>query len=84
MSGVHRTVSDAQAGASTNLLLSGIIGDAAAKIYWIVWCAPDCLVSQKRPRQQLAAKSMRNQRTTRVQRQRSPGRTVLFGVPRGP
>jgi hypothetical protein len=38
-------------------------------------------VSQQRPRQRLVAKSARNQRVMRGQRQRSPGRTGLSGVP---
>jgi hypothetical protein len=40
LSGVHRTVSDAQTSASTNSLLSGIVAEAAAKIHRTVWCAP--------------------------------------------
>jgi hypothetical protein len=78
---VHRTVSGAQAGASMNSLLSGIVGDATAKIHQTVWCAPDCLVSQQCSRQRSTEKSARNQRATRGQRQRSPGRTGLSGVP---
>jgi hypothetical protein len=42
---------------STNLLLSGIVGDAAAKIHQTVWCAPDYPVSQQHPRQRSAAQS---------------------------
>jgi hypothetical protein len=39
LSGVHRIVSDAQAGAATNSLLSGIAKDTLAKIHWTVrWC----------------------------------------------
>jgi hypothetical protein len=82
--GVHRTLSGAQAGPTTNSLLSGITEDAAAKIHRIIWCAPDCAVSQQRPRQRSAARSTCNQRATHGQRQRSLGRTGLSGVARGP
>jgi hypothetical protein len=34
---VHRTVSGAHVGSSTNSLLSGIVEDAAAKIHRTVW-----------------------------------------------
>jgi hypothetical protein len=87
---VHRTVSGAQAGSSTNSLLSGIAEDAVAKIHWTVQCAPDCLVSQQRPRQRSATRFTRNQRATHGQRQWSLGRTglsgvywIVSGVPRG-
>jgi hypothetical protein len=87
---VHRTLSGAQAGAATNSLLSGIAKDDATKIHWTVRCAPDCPVRQQRPRQRSVARSARNQRPTRGQSQRSPGRTglsnvhrTLSGVPRG-
>jgi hypothetical protein len=76
-------MSGAQAGASTNSLLSEIAEDAAAKIYRIVRCTPDCPVSQQRPRQRWAAQLVRNQRATRGPSQRSPGRTVLSDVPLG-
>jgi hypothetical protein len=78
----HRAVSGAQAGLATNSLLSGIVEDVAVKIHQTVWCAPDCPVSQQRPRQRSAAQSTRNQWATRSQRQQSLGRTGLFGVPK--
>jgi hypothetical protein len=40
-----------------NWLLSGKVEGATAKIHRIVWCAPDCSVSQPRPRQRSAARS---------------------------
>jgi hypothetical protein len=52
---VHRTVSGAQAGAPTNSPPSGIVGDAAAKIHRTFRCAPNCPVSQRRPRQRSRA-----------------------------
>jgi hypothetical protein len=54
---VHRTVSGAQAGSTTNSLLSGIAEGTVAKIYRTVRCASDCLVSQQRPRQRSTARS---------------------------
>jgi hypothetical protein len=36
LSGVHQTVSDAQAGSVVNSLLSGITEGAVAKIHWTV------------------------------------------------
>jgi hypothetical protein len=45
---------------SMNSLLSRKVGDAAAKIHRTVRCAPDCPVSQPRPRQWLAAQSARD------------------------
>jgi hypothetical protein len=47
---VHKTVSGAQAGSTANSLLSGKSGGVVVKIHRIVWCAPDCLVSQRRSR----------------------------------
>jgi hypothetical protein len=57
LSGVHRTVSGAQAGLAANSLLSGIVEGVVAKIQRAVRCAPDCPVSQQRPRQRSAARS---------------------------
>jgi hypothetical protein len=54
---VHRTLSSALAGSEMNSLLSGIAEDAKAKIHQTVRCAPDCPVSQQRPRQRSAARS---------------------------
>jgi hypothetical protein len=65
-----------------NSLLSGIAEDAVAKIHRTIMCAPDCPVSQQRPRQRSAARSVHNQRATRAKSQRSLGRTGLFGVHR--
>jgi hypothetical protein len=42
---------------SMNSLLSGKVGDAAAKIHWTVRCAPDCPVSRPCPRQLSAEQS---------------------------
>jgi hypothetical protein len=63
-----------------NYLLSGIAGDAAAKIHQTVRCAPDCPLSQQRPRQRSATRLACNHRATRGMRQRSQGRTGLSGV----
>ena len=71
---------------STNSLLSGKVGDAVAKIHRTVRCAPDCPMSQPRPRQWSAAQSAGDAwPKTTVTR---PHRTVrcaigLSGVPRG-
>jgi hypothetical protein len=77
LSSVHRTVFGAQAGARDELAALGKSWGAAAIIHWIVQCAPDCPVSQLRPRQ----RRQRNQWATRGLRQWSPGRTRLFSVP---
>jgi hypothetical protein len=79
---VHRTLSCAQAGSATNSLLSRIAEGAAAKIHRSVRCAPDCPVSQQRPRQRSAARSVCNQRTTCGQSQQLLGHTGLSGVHR--
>jgi hypothetical protein len=47
---VHRTVSGAQTGPATNSSLSGKSAGAATKNHRTVRCAPDCPVSQRRPR----------------------------------
>jgi hypothetical protein len=47
---VHRTVSGAQAGPPTNSSLSGKSEGATVKNHQTVRCAPDCPVSQRRPR----------------------------------
>jgi hypothetical protein len=57
LSGVHRTVPGAHTGSATNSLLSEIAEGAAAKIHRTIRCAPDCPVSQQRPRQRSAARS---------------------------
>jgi hypothetical protein len=44
LSGVHRTVSGAQAGSVVNSLLSGIAEGTTAKIHRTFRCAPDCPV----------------------------------------
>jgi hypothetical protein len=80
---VHPTVFGARLARSTNSLLSIKVGDVVAKIHQTVRCAPDCPVSQQRPCHKSAEQSACNQRTTRGQRQRSPGHTRLSGVPRG-
>jgi hypothetical protein len=54
---VHRTVSGAQADPTMNSSLSGKSEGTAAKIHRTVRRAPDCLVSQRRPRQRSAAQS---------------------------
>jgi hypothetical protein len=79
---VHQTLSSAQAGATTNLLLSRIVEDTTAKIHQSVWCASDYPVSQQRPRQRSTARSTHNQQATCGQSQRSLGRTRLSGVRR--
>jgi hypothetical protein len=56
LSGVHRTVSRAQAGAPANWLLSGT-QHTTTIIHRTVRCAPDCTMSQSRPRQRSAARS---------------------------
>jgi hypothetical protein len=61
-----QTVSDGRLAHATNSLLSGKVVGAATIVHQVVWCAPDCPVSQPRPHQ------------------RSPSRTALSGVPRGP
>jgi hypothetical protein len=74
MSGVHQTVSDAQASQPTNMSLSKICQDVVAIIHRIVWCTlgyPVCLANG-RPR---------NMRKTRHPSQQSPGRTRLSGTP---
>jgi hypothetical protein len=73
-------LSRAQAGSTTNSLLSGIAEDVLAKIHWIVRCAPDCPVSQQRLRQRSTVRSAHNQRATRGQRQWSLSRIRLSGV----
>jgi hypothetical protein len=47
---VHRTVSGAQASPVANSLLSGKSEGAATIIHRTIRCAPDCPVSQRRPR----------------------------------
>jgi hypothetical protein len=74
LSGAHRTVSGAQAGAETNSLLSGITKDVVAKIHETVRWANNAHANVRQ----------RDQRATRGQSQWSLGRTRLSGVPRGP
>jgi hypothetical protein len=74
-------VSGAQAGTATNSLLSGIAEGTAAIIHRTVRCAPDCPVSQQRPRQWSAARSTGDAWPTPTITR--PHRTVS-GVPRGP
>jgi hypothetical protein len=77
-------VSCAQAGSTTNSLLSGIAEDVVAKIHRTIRCALDCPVCQQHPCQWSAARSARNQRATCGHSQRSLGKIGLFDVPRGP
>jgi hypothetical protein len=42
---------------ATNSLLSGKVRGATTIIHRVVWCAPDCPVSQLRPRQRSTAQS---------------------------
>jgi hypothetical protein len=69
-----------------NSLLSGIAKGTAAKIHRTVRCAPDCPVSQQRPRQRSAALSTGDAwpkpKVTRPHRLSSVHWTVS-GVPRG-
>jgi hypothetical protein len=60
LSGVHRTVSGAQAGTPTNWLFSGKAEGVATKIHRSVRCAQDCLVCQPCPCQQSVARSASN------------------------
>jgi hypothetical protein len=58
LSGVHRTVSDVQAGASANRSLLRKTQCVAAIIHRTVWCALDCPVGQSRPSQRSVARSV--------------------------
>jgi hypothetical protein len=86
LSGVHRIVSGAQAGALANRLLSEKTQRATTIIHWTVRCAPDCPLSQPRPSQRWAARSAGDTWTSpMVRRQHRTIRcaTRLSGVPRG-
>jgi hypothetical protein len=79
LSGVHRTVSGAQAGVLDEQVALGKTQHAATIIHRTFRCAPDYPVSQPRPRQRSAARSV----GTHGLQQRSEGHTELSGVPRG-
>jgi hypothetical protein len=75
LSGVHRTVSGAQAGQlAEQTTLKKLVGRSSFN-------SLDCPVSQAANSSRVRQQSVRNQRLPRVPGQRSPGRTGLSCVP---